>query len=115
MRCTFERRGEILRNLKSRALEATQRQALGPLPVRDGVIRLQIREEKPETTYLDALYLEVGRTLVWSDASLLAGADRRYLVLRQGDAYELTFDVAALAGGAASVEATMVAAGYYDD
>ncbi len=112
---TFERRGEILRNLKSKTLEATQRQALGPVTVQNGVIRLQIREEKPETTYLDALYLEVGGTPIRPDASLLAGVDQRYLVLRQGDSYELTFDVAALAGDAASVEATLVAAGYYDD
>jgi hypothetical protein len=87
----------------------------GPVPVRDRITRLQIREEKPETTYLDALYLEVRGTPVWPDASLLAGVDQRYLVLRQGDVYELTFDVAAIAGSAASVEATLVAAGYYDD
>jgi hypothetical protein len=112
---TFERRTEVLRDLKSKALEATQRQALGLVPVENGVIRLQIREEKPETTYLDALYLEVRGTPVWSDASPLAGVGRRYLVLRQGDSYELTFDVAAIAGDAASVEATLVAAGYYDN
>jgi hypothetical protein len=112
---TFERRSEVLRNLESKTLEATQRQALGPLPVENGVIRLQIREEKPEVTYLDALYLEVGGMPVWPDAGLLAAVDQRYLVLRQGDGYELTFDVAALAGDAASVEATAVSTGYYDN
>ena len=112
---SFERRSEILRNLKSKAREATQRQVLGAVPVQNGVIRLQIREEKPETTYLDALYLEVGGTSVRPDASLLADVDQRYLVLRQGDGYELTFDVAAIAGDAASIEATLVAAGYYDN
>jgi hypothetical protein len=50
----FERRSEILRNLKSKTLETTQRAPLEAVSVQDGLIRLQIREEKPETTYLDA-------------------------------------------------------------
>ena len=57
----FERRSEILRNLKSKSLETTQRHPLGPVPVQDGIIRLQIREEKPEISYLDALHLGSGR------------------------------------------------------
>lgn len=115
---TFERRSEILRNLNAKTLETTQRTPLGAVPVQDGLIRLQIREEKAETTYLDALYLEIGGTPVWPDAKLsqaglLAGVDQHYLVLRQGDIYELIFDVSAIADNDAPVEVTIVAAGYY--
>lgn len=110
---TFERRTEILRNLKSKALETTQRHNLGSAPVQDGVVRLQIREEKPEITYLDLLYLEVKGKPVWPDVKLLTGVDGHYLVLQPGDIYELTFDVSAVAGGSAPVEATIVSAGYY--
>jgi hypothetical protein len=111
---TFERRSEILRNLKSKSMETTQRQLLGPTPEQDGVIRLQIREEKPETTYLDAFYLEINGIPVWPDAGLLSSVDEHYLTLRQGDIYELTFDVSALAGDSDSVQVVIVSAGYYD-
>ncbi|MEW5959534.1 MAG: hypothetical protein AB1801_17555 [Chloroflexota bacterium] len=115
----FERRSEILRHLNSKSLETMQRRPLGPTPVQDGVIRLQIREEKPETTHLDALYLEVGGLPVWPDAGLpqaglLSHVDGQYLILRQGDSYELSFDVSALAGDRASVEIVIVSAGYYE-
>jgi hypothetical protein len=111
---TFERRVEILRNLKSKSLETMQRHPLGLVSVQDGIIRLQIREEKPEITYLDALYLEVDGIPVWPDAGLLSSVDEHYLTLRQGDIYELTFDVSALAGNSDSVEVVIVSAGYYD-
>ena len=68
-----------------------------------GIIRLQIREEKPETIYLDALYLEVGGVPVRPDAGLLHDIDGQYLTLRQGDVYDLTFDVSALFGDSDSI------------
>jgi hypothetical protein len=116
---SFERRSEILRNLKSKSLETTQRDSLGPVPAQAGVIRLQVREEKPETTYLDALYLEVGGIPVRPEAGspqagLLSEADGRYLILRRGDVYELRFDVSALAASRAAVEVVVVSAGYYN-
>jgi hypothetical protein len=115
---TFERRSEILRNLKSKSLETTQRHPLGLTPVQDGVIRLQIREEKPETTYLDALYLEVDGIPVRPNAGssqvkLLSYTDGHYLTLQQGDIYELIFNVSAIAGDSASVEPVTVSTGYY--
>ena len=115
----FERRSEILRNLKSKSLETTQRHPLGPVLAQDGIIRLQIREEKPETACLDALYLEVGDIPVWPDANspqaeLLSDVDGHYLTLRQGDIYELSFDVSAITGDSASVEAVIVSTGYYN-
>jgi hypothetical protein len=112
---TFARRSEILRNLNAKTLETTQRVPLGAVTVQDGMIRLQIREEKPETTYLDTLYLEVAGTPVWPEPRhrLLVSVDQNYLVLRQGDVYELTFDVSAIAGDVTVVEATIISTGYY--
>jgi hypothetical protein len=113
---TFARRSEILRNLNAKTLETTQRAPLGVVSAQNGLIRLQIREEKPETTYLDALYLEVAGTPVWPEPHqrLLVSVDQNYLVLRPGDVYELTFDVSDLAGDGVLVEAAVMATGYYD-
>jgi len=111
---TFERRSEILRNLNSKSRETTQRHPLGPVAVQDGVVRLQIREEKPETSYLDALYLEVAGVPVRPRTGRLSKVDGQYLVLRQGDRYELSLDVSTLAGDGTSVEIVIVSAGYYD-
>jgi len=114
---TFERRGEILRNLNSKTLEATQPYPLGPVSVQNGIIRLQIREERPETTYLDALHLDVDGVSIWPDANsprALSRVDGHYLMLQQGDAYELTFDVSAIAGGNSSIEAVLFSTGFYE-
>jgi hypothetical protein len=109
----FERRSEILRNLKSKSLESTQRHLLGPTPVQDGIIRLQIREEKPEITYLDALHLEINGIPVRPDIGVLHDIDGQYLMLRQGDVYELTFDVSTFVSNNNSVKPVIVSTGYY--
>lgn len=110
---TFDRRSEILRNLKSPLLETAERTDLGRVTAQDGIIRLQIREEKAEITYLDALYLEVnGQTVKPVDASL-AETDGDYQVLRQGDVYEVRFDVSAIIPEKQVVQAVLVSTGYY--
>lgn len=110
---TFTRRSEILRNLKDQSLEAAERTDLGWVAVREGVVRLQIREEKAETTFLDALYLEVNGRIIKPEDSLLAEADGEYLVLRQGDVYEVRFDVLGIAAEQQPVKAALVSTGYY--
>jgi hypothetical protein len=114
----FERHSEILRNLNSKAKEGTQRQSLGQVPVHAGIIRLQIREEKPETTYLDALHLEVNGLTIQlhpetAEAPILNTVDGDYLVLRKGDTYELKFDVSTVISDSTEVETIIVSTGYY--
>lgn len=109
----FTRRSEILRNLKGSSLEAAERTDLGGVTAQEGAIRLQIREEKAEITYLDALYLEVNGRIVKPADSLLAEADGNYLVLRQGEVYEAQFDVSAIAAEKQPLKAVLVSTGYY--
>jgi len=114
------RRGEILRDLRAPALARNQSLALG-LPARfveprgDGSrVTLELREEKAETTYLDAVTLEVDGVhyapLGCSGAGRHCLADGVHHVMRQGETLRLTFDTAAWRPGAA---VRLWAQGYY--
>lgn len=104
--------GEILRNLRGAAAHAEQSL---PVAIRErGVLRVRIAEEKPEVTRLDAIALVVDgvtippRSCGASPSPAYCAADRRYELLREGDALELAFDVPELAR-----TAEIVASGYY--
>lgn len=106
--------GEILRDLRGRAAHALQPLELAPV---DGdVLRLRIAEEKPETTFLDELYLEVDGVVVrpaacaGDVAPAYCRADGVPLVLRQGD--ELAVELR-LPAGAARRALRLMARGYY--
>lgn len=100
-------KGEILRNLDRATLRGTQSLALRN-PQRfartDGAITVELREEKPETTYLFAVWLEV-------DGARVDPAGFTPLVLEQGDTVQLAFPVPAL-DRASSV--SLWADGYYE-
>lgn len=99
--------GEILRYVRSKDLETTQSLALA---TRATTIR--IVEEKLETTYLDAVWLEVDGVRVAPKACAAVpslpycAADGEYHVMNLGDVLELEFDAPA---GARQ----LVARGYY--
>ncbi len=112
---------EILQNLRGIDRERAQRVSLGPVtPETDGEIVLQIREELPETTYLDHLELELPGhpgSILPAAASRglgsLASTDRDYLVLSKGDVVEVVFRDQRLRRGRA-IEPVIVATGYYE-
>lgn len=90
--------GEILRNLRGARSYALQSLAVPPASGR--VVRLVLKEEKPEVTYLDEIYLEVGGLRVQPRACAQRGAAPVYCdaelgahVLRQGDVLPLAFDL----------------------
>ncbi len=104
-------RGEILRDLRRAELQARQDLALGEVSAvaRDGVIVVEIREEKVEVTFLDAVQLEVdGVAYSPRDcAGAHCSADHVYTQLARGESLRLEFDVDAQG------EAQLVADGYY--
>jgi len=106
---TWQRRVEIIQNLNTRAKEGHQRVSLGRVRIIDGQVRLQVREEKSEISYLDAVALEVGGRVIAAELEDLGAADGAYRVLRLGDRLELRFEVEERG----VVDAWVHATGYY--
>lgn len=106
-----ESRGEILRNLRTSELGGTQALNLGVLHA--GRHPITIKELKPETTYLDAVWVDVGgqRILPTSCGSdnrpAYCDADGRREIVKEGAQLALEFELSV--GGQATVHAT----GYY--
>jgi hypothetical protein len=91
----FERRTEILRNVREPATEITP---LGSVPVIDGVVTLKIAEEKQEITTIDELYLVVDGQRIPAQAApdiaaKVAAQDGDVLILTAGTSYEFRFAV----------------------
>lgn len=92
------RQGEILRNLGSVELNAHQSLPLdlsGAAQV-NGMVHVQLREEKPETTYLDSVWLSAdGRALppVACDGQSYCNTDNRFHRIAPGERLDLYFAV----------------------
>lgn len=108
--------GEILRSLRDPRLQAAQALALPAAPTCSTRVRVRLSEEKSETTFLDAAWLEVGeRSLA---PSLCAGGARAALCdddgtfhrLHTGERVDLQFEVPA---ELACEPKTLWADGYY--
>jgi hypothetical protein len=103
--------GEILRHMRGR--DAYGLQSLS-LPPRDGaVLRLRLSEEKPEVTFLDEIYLEVGGERIapracGRESASYCESDTHMHVLEQGQTLELEFELPAGSG-----EPKLFARGYY--
>lgn len=108
---TWAYRGEILRNLATRAIEGTQALALVGGCTATRTVR--VTEEKRERTYLDSVVLSIdGRTIrpdACSTVSAMCADDGIYLELGEGDAIELTFTLPTPSCSAGE----LVANGYY--
>lgn len=84
-------RGEILRELRSPALAGVQSLEL---PVEhDGVLELRLAERKPETTFVDALWVEVDGARIEAVGCAWCGDGGAPEVLVNGDTRELRFEV----------------------
>jgi hypothetical protein len=107
--------GEVLRYQAGAAAYRADVLAVADRPaLAGGMIRIELREEKPETTYLDAIQLEVDGELVDpSDCNDAGGtpcaADRRFTVIRTGEARAFAFPWRGAPPRAITVRAT----GYY--
>ncbi len=111
---TFQRRMEILRDVRGPDAARTETSPLGPVPVVDGAITLRISEERAEITFIDEFYLLVDGVRVAAQgdpdaAARVAGRDGRTLILNRGEAVDFRFPV----GGAAAPDVAVVVTGYY--
>lgn len=112
---TFQRRMEILRDVRGPDAERTEVSSLGPVQVVDGAITLRISEERDEVTFIDAFYLVIdgGRVAAQGDpdaAARVAVPDGRTLVLNRGDSVDFRFPVV---DGVSPATVEVVVTGYY--
>ncbi len=111
----WHRKGEILRRLIGSERNGWQSLKVGSVDGIRGDIKISVREEKPETTYLDAVYLSVGEEIFLPRACDAPGAapycseDGDFALIQPGGAIELEFVVPEEATG----EAILWAKGYY--
>lgn len=114
----FAHKGEILRDLRRPELAAAQRLAFTrPQRFRAerGVITVEIREQEPETSFIDALALELdGRRILpivcRAGEAAICSEDGRPAILRQGEVLSLEFEVGELT---ADSKLALWAVGYY--
>lgn len=85
------------------------------LPSTDETLVLRVSEEKAETTFLEAIYIQIDGVAVSPDdcarshAPAYCSADGEYFILEQGDSVELHFSLAAPADAP-----EVVATGFYE-
>lgn len=113
---TYVKQGEIMQNLVGRASEALQEETIPARFITDGRLRVSIREEKHEVSFINYLALQVGDRLIPPEPTAgvtasLARWDEDYLRMSTGDEVTLVFDV----GPVGPTEPMrLLSAGYYE-
>ncbi len=115
---SFERRTEILRNVRGRENERTEISPIGLVEIVDGAVTLRVTEEKDEMTFIDELYITVEGIPVHaepdSDGAIKAAArDRDYLALAGGESCEFRFRLPASLDARRWVPVSVVVSGFY--
>jgi len=116
---SYKKEGEILRNLRRPGLETVQSLAL-KTPVTPGQrFTIDLREEKPETTYLDSVWLDLCGTRIAPTSCASAegasrpdycDADNVYDTFSRGESRKFIFDIPA---SSTCDSASLFAEGYY--
>jgi hypothetical protein len=114
----FERRTEILRNVRGEQREQTETSDIGLVEIVDGSVILQVTEEKAEISFIDALYIIAGGVEVRAGASpdvaaRVAEKDRDYLSINGGESYEFRFKLPDSFVDRKQVPVTVVVSGFY--
>jgi hypothetical protein len=115
---SFEKRSEILRNVRGKQNEQTEISPIGPVEVVDGFITLKIAEEKDEITFLDQVYIIVEGIEVRAQANpdiaaRVAEKDQDYMSLTVGESREFRFRLPDSFAARQRVAVSVVAAGFY--
>ncbi len=115
---TFERRTEILRNVRGKQREQTETTDIGLIEVVDGSVILRIAEEKTEISFIDALYIVADgieiRAEAGSDgAAQVAERDRECLGIHGGESYEFRFKLPDSLADRKQIPVTVVVSGFY--
>lgn len=109
---SYVKQEEVIKDVVGRKNQSTTVVTLAPEALIDGKVRIQIREEKDEVSYLDQIVLKVGEQefVASNKKSELGSIDGNYLSLSKGDVVELEFDLPENVAGTLEVHAT----GYYE-
>jgi hypothetical protein len=115
---SFERRTEILRNIRGKQNEQTEVSPIGPVEIVDGAITLMVAEEKEEVSFLDALYIIVDGIEVHAETNSrgvarVAENDRDYLVISGGESFEFRFTLPGSSAGRQQTTISVVVSGFY--
>lgn len=115
---SFEKRLEILRNVRGKQNERTEITPLGLVEIVDGFLILKVAEEKDEITFIDALYLIVEGIEVRAEANShvagkVAEKDQDYVALTVGESHEFRFRLPDSFAARQRVAVSIVVAGFY--
>jgi hypothetical protein len=115
---SFERRTEILRNVRGKRNEQTEVSPIGPVEIVDGAVTLMIAEEREEVSFIDNLYIIVDGIKVRAEASSYVAAkvadkDQEYLVIAGGEFFEFRFTLPDSFAGRQRTTASVVTSGFY--
>lgn len=114
----FERRTEILRNVRGRENERVEISHIGPVKVIDGSVILRIAEEKNEISFIDKLHVVVDGMEIDPEASSdaadrVAARDEERLTIAAGQFYEFAFVLPEPLASQEQVEISVVVSGFY--
>jgi hypothetical protein len=115
---SFERRTEILRNVRRKQNEQTEVSPIGPVEIIDGAVILMVAEEKEEISFIDDLYIIVDGIEVRAEANSWAAAkvaekDQDYLVITGGESFEFRFTLPGSFADRPQTTASVVVSGFY--
>ncbi len=115
---SFEKRIEILRNVRGQQNERTEVTPIGPVEIVDGSITLRVAEEKDELTFIDELYLIVEGLEVHAEANpdvaaRVAAKDQDYVLLTGGASHEFRFSLPDSFAARQRVAVSIVVSGFY--
>ncbi len=113
----FERRTEILRNIRGKQNERTEISHIGSVEVIDGSVILRIVEEREEISFIDELYIIVDGTVVHPEIKSQAAAkvmirDQERLMIAD-QSYEFAFVLPKTFASQEQVEISVVVSGFY--
>ncbi len=115
---SFEKRIEILRNVRGKQNERTEITPIGPVEIVDGFLTVRVAEEKDEITFMDELYLIVEGIEVRAEANpdvaaRVAEKDQDYVLLANGESHEFRFRLPDSFAARQRVTVSIVVAGFY--
>lgn len=90
--------GELIRNINSKVKETIDSSNLFEKFLKSDTLRIRIKEEKSEVSYLDQVYLIINDSIILlpvlsknMNNNLLSKRDSNYLVMKNGDSHEVFF------------------------
>lgn len=114
----FERRTEILRNVRGKQNERTEVSYIGPVEIIGSSVAFAVAEEKEETSFIDELYIMADGVKVRAEANphvatRVAEKDQDYLIITSGESYEFRFKLPGSFAGRKRATVWVVVSGFY--